>query len=220
MRYCADVAIVDYGMGNLFSVANACAKVGLEAIITDRPDIAGRARAVILPGVGAFGDAMNNLSSLGFVEVLRNAALEGKPFLGVCLGMQLLMSESDEFGRHKGLDILPGSVIRFPEKDAEGNRVKVPQVAWNRIRKVSSETGLTSKILNGVEDDEFMYFVHSFYVVPQNEEDIVTNTEYCGIRYCSAIARGQTIGTQFHPEKSGPPGLDIYRNFTKIIRGE
>ncbi|MFA4905580.1 MAG: imidazole glycerol phosphate synthase subunit HisH [Candidatus Margulisiibacteriota bacterium] len=212
------VSIIDYGMGNLFSVQKACEYVGLEANVTfDQKDIL-KSDAVILPGVGAFGDAMSNLNKLGLVLALKDLARSGKPFFGICLGMQLLMSESEEFGSHQGLNIFPGRVVRFPERDLNGSKIKVPEVGWNEIRMADQVGAWDDSLLRGVASGEFMYFVHSFYVVPESKDAVLSVSTYEGIEYCSGISAGNVFACQYHPERSGQRGVHIYRNFAKMIK--
>jgi len=207
--------IVDYGMGNMFSVLRACASVGLDAVLTsDRKELE-RAAAVILPGVGAFCPAMENLSRLDLALPLKDFCASGKPFMGICLGFQLLMSESEEFGNSRGLDIIPGTVKKFPCPNPE--RAKVPQIGWNEVQRRGSWDGTA---LEGLADREYMYFVHSFYVQPSDPRDTSSVTSYAGIDYSSSISRGNLFACQFHPEKSAWNGLKIYRNFKKLITGE
>jgi glutamine amidotransferase len=199
------VAIVDYRMGNLHSVSKACAAVGLEASIVTRAGDIRRARAVILPGVGAFGQAMRHLRRQGLVKVLREAAGSGKPFLGVCLGMQLLFQESQEFGRHAGLGILPGSVRPFSK------RLKVPHMGWNSLN-----IKRPSPFLRGIRNHTYMYFVHSFYCDPKDSELVLATTNY-GLEVSAIVGRGNLCATQFHPEKSQTLGLKIYSNFARLL---
>lgn len=203
------VAIVDYNLGNLFSVKQACRKVGLDVRITsDKREILDAA-GVILPGVGAFGDAMETLRKFDLVEPLRQVAWSGKPFLGICLGIQLLMEESFEFGHHQGLGIFPGSVIRFEPTVINGQALKVPQVGWNRINR----TDHPSKMLEQIPDGAFMYFVHSFYVMPKDTALIATKSRYGAVEFCSSLESGNIFACQYHPERSGNLGLRIYQNF-------
>ncbi|MCK5218009.1 imidazole glycerol phosphate synthase subunit HisH [bacterium] len=199
------VAIVDYRMGNLHSVRKACAVVGLESSIVTRAEDIRRARAVILPGVGAFGQAMRHLRRQGLVRVLREAAGSGKPFLGVCLGMQLLFQESLEFGRHAGLGIIPGIVRPFPK------RLKVPHMGWNCLN-----IKRPSPFLRGIKNHAYMYFVHSFYCDPTDSDVVLATTDY-GLEVSAAVGRGNLCATQFHPEKSQTLGLKIYSNFARLL---
>lgn len=219
------VAIVDYGVGNLFSVRQACAAVGLATEITgDRACVSG-ADAVIVPGVGAFGDAMAALRRLGLVDALREIAVSGRPLLGVCLGLQLFMSESEEFGRHEGLGLFAGSVVRFRSpRGADGRELKVPHVGWNRIFPVEATNGkeLASKRwrdgpLQTLPSGAFMYFVHSYYVRPEDPSVVVASARYGDVAFCAAVKRENIFACQFHPERSGALGLEIYRSFARQV---
>ncbi|MDA0745297.1 MAG: imidazole glycerol phosphate synthase subunit HisH [bacterium] len=199
------IAIVDYGMGNLRSVQKGFERVGHEATVTDRAEDVARAERVVLPGVGAFGDAMENLRQSGLVDPIVKAISEGRPFLGICVGLQLLFTESEEMGHHRGLDVFPGAVKRFPEGE------RVPQIGWNQIH-IQKEVPL----LDGVPDDSFFFFVHSYHVLAQNPDDCVATTEY-GIEYTSIAGRDRAYGIQFHPEKSQDLGLLILKNFAEKV---
>jgi glutamine amidotransferase len=206
------VAIVDYGMGNLFSVKHACESVGLTAVMTSSPEVLCSASAVILPGVGAFGDAMQALRRLQLTGPLREVAASGRPLLGICLGMQLLMTESSEFGRHRGLGLIEGDVVRLgAESDNGARRVKVPQVGWNRITPAPT-AGWEGSLLEGVPDGAYMYFVHSFYVRPAEAGVALSRTRYGPTEFCSSVSLGSLFACQFHPERSGPQGLQVYRS--------
>jgi glutamine amidotransferase len=194
-------------MCNLFSVSHACSHAGIDAVVTRDPSEILRADGVILPGVGAFGDAMKNLSKLDLIPVIKDAIGSGKPFMGICLGLQLLFCESEEFGAFKGLGIISGTVKQFP-KSFENRKIKVPQVGWNRIFKQKEEP-----VLKNVPDGSFMYFVHSYYVEPTDKSTVLTNTDYEGLRYCSGIQHDNIIAFQFHPEKSAATGLGIYQSW-------
>lgn len=207
------VAIVDYQMGNLFSVTKACEHVGLNATVTSDATKISDSDAVILPGVGAFGNAMERLEALGLDDVLKIHAGSGRPLMGICLGLQLLFEESDEYGCHKGLGIIKGRVTSLPNESG-GSVLKIPQIAWNEITKTKEE-----RILSKVNVNSCMYFVHSYYVLPELKEIVLTETEYCGFKYCSSIVAGNIFGFQFHPEKSGTEGLKIYQNFKDIVMG-
>lgn len=202
------IAIIDYGMGNLRSVQKAFEKVGFEAVVTGDPKVVREAEKVVLPGVGAFRDCMHNLEQGGFVEPILDCIREGRPFLGICLGLQLLFTESEEFGLHKGLNVIPGRVVRFPEGMQEnGEKLPVPHMGWNQLhfnRKLP--------VFAGVEEGSNVYFVHSYFVKPDNPDVVATTTIY-GIDFCSAISRDNIVATQFHPEKSQEIGLRILKNF-------
>ena len=212
------VAIIDYEAGNLFSVQHACKTVGLDCRITNKPDEVTNADALILPGVGAFGDAMNSLRILDLIQPLKDFAASGKPFLGICLGMQLLFSESEEFGNAKGLNIVEGRVTRFPEINENGEKVKIPHIGWNRIYNPSDKNGWSGTELEHIVDGEFMYFIHSFYVCPHSKDQILSLTNYEGIEYCSAVKKNNIFAIQFHPEKSAGEGIKIYRNWATVVK--
>jgi glutamine amidotransferase len=198
------IKIVDYGMGNLRSVQKALEYVGFEASITSDPKDIEKASKVVLPGVGAFGDAMTNLGEYDLIDPIKESIEKGVPFLGICLGFQLLFSESEEGGTNPGLDIMSGEVKRFPPTQ------RVPQIGWNQIH-IKREC----PILDGVSDGSFFYFVHSYYVAPEDESYIVALTDY-GIDYASITSKGNVFGVQFHPEKSQDLGLRILKNFGRL----
>jgi glutamine amidotransferase len=219
------VAIVDYALGNLFSVKHACDHVGLDGAITSCKNEVLAADAVILPGVGAFGDAMDNLRRLDLVSPLRDLAQAGKPLIGICLGQQLLMSESYEFGRHQGLSLFEGPVVRFENPQGPHSILKVPQVGWNRIhrppalspRLAGADPWLDTP-LQGIAEGESMYFVHSFYVQPADTSVVLSTTRYGHIEFCSGLRRENVIAFQYHPERSGVQGMRIYQNLAAMIR--
>lgn len=214
------VAIVDYAAGNLFSVEHACKAVGLTPVITGTPEDILQSDALILPGVGAFGDAMKNLRKLDLILPLREFAASGKPFMGICLGMQLLFSGSEEFGEHEGLNLIEGSVVKFPSINEYGEKNKIPQIGWNQIAYPSeSQEQWHDTPLEQVANNEFMYFVHSFYASPRNKENILAVTKYGGLSYCSAVIKENIFATQFHPEKSAVEGMKIYRYWANKIIG-
>jgi imidazole glycerol-phosphate synthase subunit HisH len=212
------VAIIDYGLGNLFSVRQACEHSGLKAHITSEPSEITAADAVILPGVGAFSDAMDNLRALDLVSVIKDVAESGTPLLGICLGMQLLLDSSSEFGSSVGLGLVRGTVVQFPDP-SPGATFKVPQVGWNRVyqNEQPSCPDDVSPMMTGVPDGAYMYFVHSFYTAPDESRVVTLFSNYADITFCSGIRSENIIGFQFHPERSGPVGLRIYRNFAKQI---
>jgi len=214
------VVIIDYGMGNLFSIKNACAHVGIESRITSCIDEVLSSDGIILPGVGAFGKAIDTLESLGLLLVIRSSIESGKPFMGICLGLQLLMTESCEFGKHKGLNLISGSVKRFENEVLDNRILKVPHVGWNEIilkEKIGSKSGHT--FLKDFNSCEYMYFVHSYYVEPEDKSIVLTTTKYGSIEFCSSIQYKNIFACQFHPERSGEKGLQIYRNFRNLLVG-
>ena len=206
------VAIIDYGLGNLFSVQQACKAVGIRAIITASRDDILRSAGVILTGVGAFGTAMEHLTEKGLVDVLREYALSDKPLVGICLGMQILMTESFEFGRHAGLNIVPGTVMKL--QTAPG--VKVPHVGWNQIQ-ADKDIEWKGTLLDGLSNGAAMYFVHSYYVKLEKEDVVSSITQYGPNKFCSSLRVNNISAFQFHPECSGQYGLEIYRNLAKRI---
>lgn len=202
------IAIVDFGVGNLRSVQKGLAALGHDAVITADADQIETADGIILPGVGAFGDAMVSLRRLGLLSTLRGAARSGKPLLGICLGMQLLFSVSEEHGQHVGLGIIPGHVKRF-----RGD-FKIPQVGWNQVH-----WRRPCPLADGVADGEYAYFVHSFYVEPLDSSVVVGVTDYF-IEFPSVVAAGHVFGMQFHPEKSAAAGLRMLSNFASLCARE
>lgn len=212
------VAIVDHGLGNLYSVKRACEVAGLNALITAEKQHIRDADAIILPGVGAFGDAMEALNRLDLVTLLKDSACEGKPFLGICLGVQLLMSESYEFGRHKGLNIFEGTVERFDNPKEATRSLKVPEICWNQIHPFAESQLLWGATpLRYTLPGEYMYFVHSYYVKPLDQALILSTTTYGDVKYCSSLGKGSVFACQFHPERSGTAGLEVYRGFCDQI---
>jgi glutamine amidotransferase len=195
------IAIVDYGMGNLRSVEKGFLKVGMDVKVVSHPKAINDAQAVVLPGVGSFKDCMRNLEHMSLVDPLIKSIKSGKPYLGICLGLQVLFAESEEFGFCKGFNIFEGKVLKFRVN------LKVPHMGWNNIT-----ISRRPPILDGIQDEAFFYFVHSFYVVPQGEEIIATTTDY-GVRFTSMVWKDNIFATQFHPEKSQEMGLRILKNF-------
>ena len=200
------IAIIDYDAGNLCSVENALKAIGAEAVVTRDPAVIRGADKVLLPGVGAFGDAMNKLDQFGLTDVVKEAAFSGKPFLGICLGMQLLFDESEETPGVRGLSVLPGRIRRIP--DAPG--LKIPHMGWNSL-----EVKQTDKVFAGLGTEPYVYFVHSYYLEAGNPADVAACTEY-GVTIHAAVQRGNLFGCQFHPEKSGKTGIRILENFARM----
>ena len=204
------VSIIDFKVGNIFSVVQACNEIGLSVEVTSDYNTILSSDGVILPGVGAFGDAMLNLEEQNLIITIKDFVKTGKPFMGICLGLQLLFTHSEEFGDHKGLDIIKGSVKKF-----DNSKDKVPQIGWNKIYKSNNDWKKTP--LKSIINTEYMYIVHSYFVKPQDKSIILTNTNYSELEYCSSIKKDNIFATQFHPEKSGEKGLEIYRNWSKLL---
>ncbi|MGO4499583.1 imidazole glycerol phosphate synthase subunit HisH [Paenibacillus sp. 2RAB27] len=200
------IAIIDYGMGNLHSVSKAVERLGYEAVVTGDPEQILAAEGAILPGVGAFGDAMEHLRESGLDEVVKQYAASGKPLIGICLGMQLLFTSSEEHGQHEGLGLLPGSVVRF-----RGD-YKVPHMGWNLLSYKQSE----SPIFKGIEEGH-VYFVHSYHVKPERESDLLAVTDYYQ-PVTAIVGRDNVYGMQFHPEKSGDNGMQLLGNFLTLCK--
>jgi glutamine amidotransferase len=203
------VAIVDFGAGNLFSVVQACKKVGLTGVVTDDPRQLALADAVLLPGVGAFGRAMDRLKERGLAGELKSYARCGKPLVGICLGMQLLMSASEEFGHHEGLGLFNGNVRKLPG-GSKDDRLKVPNIGWRPIYPAGA-CRWENTLLEDVSAGSFLYLIHSYYVEPEDGSISLAETCFGEFRYCAALNKDNIWGFQFHPEKSANVGLSIYR---------
>ena len=199
------IAVVDYEMGNLRSVQKALESSGGKVTVTSDPKVIAKADAVVLPGVGAFGAAVSNLQERGLMDVLKQTIVKDKPFLGICLGLQLLFEESDEAPGIEGLNVIPGRVA------AMKGQVKIPHMGWNQVGYEKK-----SPLFKGISEDSFFYFVHSFAVVPEQDQDTVGTTEYAG-SFVSAVGKGNVFGVQFHPEKSQTKGLRLLKNFIRLI---
>lgn len=210
------IAVLDPGIGNLSSVRSGFLRAGADTVVIDSADAwravvesgnAQRLTGVVMPGVGAFGDAMFQLRQSGLIPVVRQIAREGRPILGICLGMQLLFGHSYEHGRHVGLGLLPGDVVRF-----KGDGVKVPHMGWNSLDVVKTEHPL----LRDIDLGEYVYFVHSYYAVVETDDDLLAAATYGDVTVPAVVGRANVFGTQFHPEKSGPSGEQILRNFVSL----
>lgn len=201
------IAIVDYGVGNLFSLRCSFAAIGAEVCVTSDPETIRRADKIVLPGVGAFGDAAEKLRAPGLDELLRQEAAKGKPILGICLGMQLLFEKSYEYGEHAGLGLIPGAVR--PIRDVIPDDLKIPHIGWNALHFVKE-----SPLFSHIQPGDFVYFVHSFYAA-DCEEAVIADAEY-GAMLTAAVQKGNVFGCQFHPEKSGTVGLNILRAFVEM----
>jgi glutamine amidotransferase len=202
------IAVVDYGMGNLRSVQKALETAGHDVLVTSSPNEILNAHSIVLPGVGAFKDCIHNLEKLNLIEPILKSIKKGKPFLGICLGLQILFTESEEFGKTPGLDLIKGKVARFSRKyKPAGIRLKIPHMGWNSISMKKD-----IPLFNGVEEGSFFYFVHSYYVIPDDKELVATTTCY-GIEFVSSIQKENIFACQFHPEKSQQIGLQLLKNF-------
>ncbi|MDZ5474138.1 imidazole glycerol phosphate synthase subunit HisH [Bacillus sp. 31A1R] len=204
------IGIIDYGMGNLFSVSKALERLQVPYFISDNKDELLAADSLLLPGVGSFKDAMERLNDLGLTDMIKTYVESGRPLLGICLGMQLLFEESEENGLTKGLGLLPGKVERFSGISKEGTPYKVPHMGWNKIHFNNQST-----VLNDIEED-YVYFVHSYYVNTRVDEVVIASSEY-DVQVPAVVGRGNVFGMQFHPEKSSKLGMELLRNFTKLM---
>jgi glutamine amidotransferase len=201
------IALIDYDAGNLFSVERALRAVKADYQLTDKPSDVSKADKIIIPGVGAFAVGMQNLAKRGLILPIKEAVEKGKPILGICLGMQLLMDYSEEFGKHQGLGLLKGGVNKIKTK------AKLPQIGWNTVKIIK-----TNQLTNNIKNNDWFYFVHSYVIRPKNNKQVFGITEYGKDEFCSIISYNQVYGVQFHPEKSGPSGLKIYHNFVGNVR--
>ena len=210
------VSIIDYGLNNLKSVSMAFEKVGRSVEIVDRPEQVHTANCLVLPGIGAFGDGMHGLNQRKLIEPIRQKVSQGTPLLGICLGMQMLFTESEEFGVHKGLDLISGRVIPFRKPgDIKMNGYKVPHMGWNGLDKPSS-TAWKDTMLESTDEKNDVYFVHSFYPDVKDTKYVIATTEHGDQRFCSVVKKDNITGTQFHPEKSGTVGLNILKKFCEL----
>jgi glutamine amidotransferase len=200
------IVVINYGMGNLRSVVKTLEKAGADVLITSDSNEIEKARGIVLPGVGEFSKTMENLKKLNILETLSNSILKGIPYLGICLGLQLLFTESEEGNGSQGLNIIKGKVKRFV------NNMKIPHMGWNQIKIRNKKC----KILEEIPDNSYFYFAHSYYAIPEDKHVIVATTDY-GIEFVSIIQKGNILGTQFHPEKSSELGLKIIKNFCQLV---
>ena len=208
------IVIIDYGLGNIKSISNAFSSVGSDVTVSRDTDTIMNATGLVLPGVGAFQHGMEKLRDFGLVDIIKERAGAGVPLLGICLGMQLMLSKGEEFGQSDGLDLISGEVVKFnPAGDVP---YKLPNIGWNEL---SFDGCAETPLLQGVAQTESMYFVHSFYANPTDVADVLSCSDFAGIRYCSTIGKDNVFGCQYHPEKSGESGLKIIRNFKKICEG-
>lgn len=211
------VAIVDYGLGNLYSINNACLAVGISPIIASSTADLAAADGLVLPGIGAFGDAMAALRQRDLASPIVDHVRAGKPVMGICLGLQLLMSESHEFGVHKGLDLVPGTVENLGAPTDGGRKLKVPHVGWTAVRETGRSWSGTA--LDGIEEGTHFYFVHSFFVRPADPVAVLSVSRYGDFEFCSSVQLGSVFACQWHPERSAIAGLHVYRNFKRMMTG-
>ncbi len=208
-----EISIINYGMNNLYSVQNACYSENINSIITDDHDKILNSKIAILPGVGAFQEAIYNIKKKKLDKTILDFINSGKPFFGICLGMQLLFDESEEFGFTKGLGVFEGKVVKF--KSNKIQNLVVPHVGWNKV--TFNENNYKSSVMKNNFENDFMYFVHSFHVLPEINEVQLTSTNYGGINFCSAIKKDNITAFQFHPEKSGIAGKKIFKEIKKLL---
>jgi len=214
MKYKVKIAITDYGVGNLHSIASAFNFFGAEVIISEDSEVLENADGIILPGVGSFVAGMRGLKKRGLIKGIQKIAKSNKPILGICLGAQLMLTEGHEFGISKGLDIIKGKVIRFPVLI---NNEKIPHIGWNTISPYKNNSW-SGGILNSFKSNNQFYFVHSYILVPESKTNILALTSYGEYTYCSVMKKGNIYGCQFHPEKSGKVGLELINNFINLAK--
>lgn len=210
------LTLVDYGIGNLLSVRRAFEHCGAEVDAVNAADGIRRADRLVLPGVGAFEDGMQALRDRSLIEPIAEFAETDRPFLGICLGMQMMFEVSEEFGEHAGLGLLPGRVTPIPRTGVTGNEHKIPHIGWSALHLATSRRDWTGTILEGIDHEPFVYFVHSFAAVPDDDGHRLADCRYDGLVISAAVCRGNLYGTQFHPEKSGATGLRIVREFLSL----
>ena len=212
------IGVVDYGMGNLRSVSKALESLGFPTVVSGSPEALSRCAGIVLPGVGAFRDCMKNLRRQGLLPLLADVLGENRPFLGICLGMQVLFSESEEFGRHEGIGFFPGKVVRFPSglreapPGGETCALKVPHMGWNRV-----DVAMDHPVFRGIPSGAHFYFVHSYYVEPEDPSIVACRASY-GVSFAAAVGKGNLMAVQFHPEKSQGAGLAVLSNFGRLCR--
>lgn len=211
------ITVVDYGLGNIFSVSRALEHLGFSVQLTDQPSDVINASYLVLPGVGAFDNGMQGLKRRNLIDPICDYAASGRPLLGICLGMQLLFTSSSEFGEHKGLGIIPGKVVPIAENDTEGSPVKIPHMGWSPLCRSNNIASWDRAIMNGIAENSAVYFVHSYYAVPEKEEHRLAVTYYGGHPITAAVQNNKVIGCQFHPEKSGSTGLRLIQNFVNDL---
>ncbi len=208
------IAIIDYDIGNVRSILSAFENQGADVFLTNNKDEILKSDGLVLPGVGAFSHGMENLESYDLVDVIKEYVTSNRPFMGICLGMQLLFDESEEFGETKGLGLISGKVIKLPTKDSQNE--KLPHVSWNELDE--KNVPWVETVLMDIKEGSDMYFVHSFVAQPKDSDNILSTTEYSNYHFCSSVKKNNIYGFQFHPEKSGPTGLKIINNFIRVCQ--
>lgn len=210
------ITVIDYGIGNLLSVRQAFEYCGAEVILTDSPELIRNAAGLILPGVGAFENGMDGLRKRQLIQPIRDLVAKGRPLLGICLGMQMLLDTSEEFGDHAGLGLIHGKVVAIPTTKANGSPHKVPHIGWNALLGADPSLAWKGTILDGIEPRSCVYFVHSYTAQPARPEHRLADCDYNGRLISAAVRSGNVYGCQFHPEKSGETGLQIIKNFIRL----
>ena len=211
-----DITVIDYGVGNLKSIQRAFEKVGANVNFGTTPDAILSATHLVLPGVGAFGDGMNGLRAIGVIDGITEYIQAGKPLLCICLGMQMLLDSSEEYGVHNGLGYIPGQVKKIFQWDNSLLVRKIPHIGWTRLYHPTLNPDWSDSVLSGISKNDYFYFIHSFLAYPKNDEDLLAESVYQGLRMTAAIKKGNVTGLQFHPEKSGECGLKVLDNFLRI----
>lgn len=209
-----NIIIIDYGIGNVKSIKNAFEEFRVNVILSRKKEDILNSDGLVLPGVGAFSQGMNNLIKYNLVDIIKEYVKKGKPLLGICLGMQMMLEESEEFGITKGLGLIKGNVIRLPVDQTK--KIKLPHISWNEIKR--KNINWENTILEDIPINSDMYFVHTYVVKPDNDNEVLSITEYGGVNFCSSLKKENLYGCQFHPEKSGVVGLSIIKNFIKICK--
>ncbi len=210
------VTVIDYGASNMLNVVHALEHCGADVLIADQPEAVTDAGRLILPGVGAFADGMAGLKAKNLIEPLVSFCRKGNPFLGICLGMQMMFDSSEEFGNHVGLGLIPGKVTRIPSQGANGEPHKIPHIGWNELLCSEKDDEWKDSLFLTLKPGTPMYFVHSFMGVPKNKKNLLAYCDYSGLSVCAAVQSDNMTGCQFHPEKSGESGLKIIRGFLSI----
>jgi glutamine amidotransferase len=209
------VVIIDYGHGNLYSINQVCIHLGYKPIISSDEKEILSADSLILPGVGAFKVAMDELASKDLIEPIKEFVKKGNNMMGVCLGMQLLFETSEEFGINNGLGFIKGDVKKFPSS-LNGEKIRIPQIGWNKIFEDKNITKWENTPLKEINEEDYMYFIHSYYAKPSDAKDVLSFSNYQDIKYCTSVQKENIFGFQFHPEKSAEKGITIYKNFLKL----